>query len=661
MVSRRSLPGRSKMVSMSDAPAPPTATVDLDAPPPPPEELSLAAQFPPTSREQWEKLVAGVLDKSGAKGLSPHAAAQQLTVTVDAIPIAGIYGADEFTAPDPGFPGAAPFVRGRLAQGTLGGWDARAYFNHPDPDEAREQVLLDLENGVTSLWIAVGEGGIPVKSLGDVLAGVLLDLAPVVLDAGADAIAAAQALLQSAESRGVPVASLSGNLGLDPLGYAARTGTPASLTEAAGFVADHVARHGASAAALRTIVVDALAFHDAGATEAQELGASLAAGVAYLRSLEEAGLTPDAACAQLEFRYAATDDQFLTIAKLRAARRLWSRIASACGAPAAQQGQLQHAVTSWPMMTRLDPYVNMLRTTVAAFAAGVGGADSVTVLPFDSAIGIPDELGRRVARNTQALLVDESHVAEVIDPAGGSWYVESLTDALAQAGWAEFQVIEEAGGLIEALADGFVAQRVAASRADRHRKIAHREDSITGVSEFPQLDEKPLVRKDAPPVPSGGLPRIRWSERHEGMRERADHFRTVHRHPPTVLLVPLGPARAAAARLSFAGDLLRPAGIDGVLLSPVPESWNAGSTDEALAEGLRSRATTVACLCGSDDAYATSAADVAESLRRAGATHVLLAGQAKAAPDAKIDTFLYRGCDAVAVAEQTLTELGVAE
>jgi methylmalonyl-CoA mutase len=632
-------------------------TVDPGAPPPPPEELVLAGAFPAATRDQWEKLLVGVLDKSGARGLLPQAAAERLSVTVGGIRIAGIYGPEDVAAagvPDPGFPGSAPYVRGRRPEGTLGGWDVRALFDHPDPGQAREQVLTDLENGVTSIWLRVGDSGFAVSALPNVLQDVLLDLAPVVLDAGADGVAAARAFLAVAAERGVAIASLSGNLGLDPVGYAARTGEPDQLSETAAFVAEHV-KSGADQ--LRSIVVDALAFHDAGASEAQELGASLAAGVTYLRALEEAGLSAEQACGQLEFRYAATDDQFLTIAKLRAARRLWARVAEACGAPASHQGQLQHAVTSWPMMTRRDPYVNMLRTTIAAFAAGVAGADSVTVLPFDSAIGIPEAMGRRIARNTQALLLDESHVAAVIDPAGGSWYVETLTDSLAHAGWAEFQAIEEAGGLPKALADGVVAERIAANRHERQRKLAVREDAITGVSEFPQLQEKLLQRQAPASLPGGGLIRIRWAERHEEMRERSDYFAMHHGHPPTVLLVPLVSARAAAVRVSFAGDLLRPAGIDGVVL----ETAGNETADDDLAAALAEHETTVACLCGTDDAYAESAADVAEALRRAGATHVMLAGQAKAAPEAKIDTFLYRGCDAVAVQEQTLTELGVAE
>jgi methylmalonyl-CoA mutase len=638
----------------SDATAPPTGSVDLEDPPPPPEELTLAATFPAATREQWEKLVAGVLDKSGAKGLTPHDAAQRLRVRVGGIAIDGIYGADESSAPDPGFPGAAPFVRGRVPQGTLGGWDVRAYFNDPSAAATREQLLADLEGGVRSVWLAVGPSGIPVDALGEALTDVLLDLAPVVLDAGADGVAAARALLDVASSRGVETGVLSGNLGLDPIGHAVRTGTAPDLAGATEFIREFLAAQ-AGSTSLRTIVVDALAFHDGGASEAQELGASIAAGVAYLRALADAGLSPEAASAQLEFRYAATDDQFLTIAKLRAARRLWARIAAACGVPELAQGQLQHAVTSWPMMTRLDPYVNMLRTTVAAFAAGVGGADAVTVLPFDAALGLPETLGRRVARNTQALLLDEAHIATVIDPGGGSWYVESLTDALAQAAWAEFQSIEEAGGLVAALADGSLLSRIAANRADRARKLAFREDAITGVSEFPQLDETLLDRKPAPPQPSGGLARIRWAERHEAMRERVQRFVATEKRFPTVLLVPLESARAASARIGFAADLLRPAGITDTVLPVAGEGADAGVLRTALGDA----GTTVACICGTDTAYATSAAAVADALRQAGATHVMLAGQQKAAPDAAIDTFVYRGCDAAAVQEQTLDQLGV--
>ncbi|NDZ98894.1 methylmalonyl-CoA mutase, partial [Streptomyces sp. SID10116] len=248
---------------------------------------------------------------------------------------------------------------------------------------------------------------------------------------------------------------------------------------------------------LRALTVDALPFHEAGASAAQELGASLATGVEYLRALHDAGLSVDKAFAQLEFRFAATADQFLTIAKLRAARRLWARVAEVSGAPAAG-AQRQHAVTSPVMMTRRDPWVNMLRTTVACLGAGVGGANAVTVLPFDHELGLPDAFARRIARNTSTILLEESHLARVIDPAGGSWYVERLTDELAHAAWDFFKEIERADGQAAALRSGFVGDRIAATWAERKKKLARRREPITGVSEFPLLTERPVEREPAP-------------------------------------------------------------------------------------------------------------------------------------------------------------------
>jgi methylmalonyl-CoA mutase len=261
---------------------------------------------------------------------------------------------------------------------------------------------------------------------------------------------------------------------------------------------------------LRAIVVDALPYHEAGGSDAQELGCAVATGVAYLRALTGAGVSVDAALAQLEFRFAATVDQFLTIAKFRAARRLWARVVEVSGGT--DHGQLQHAVTSPAMLTRRDPYVNMLRTTVSCFAAGVGGADAVTVLPFDSAIGQPGALGRRIARNTQSILLEESTVAGVLDPAGESWYVERLTEDLAQAAWSWFTEIERAGGIVSALDSGLIADRLAETWRARKANLESGVDKITGVTVFPNSDEQPLVRAPAPPAPSGGLPRVRYAE-----------------------------------------------------------------------------------------------------------------------------------------------------
>ncbi|GAA2264638.1 methylmalonyl-CoA mutase [Streptomyces ruber] len=599
---------------------------------PPSDGLSLASDFPDATHEQWQHLVAGVLRRSGREVAAPESEHALSTALEDGLRTRPLYTARD-GAPDPGLPGFAPFVRGGRAEGnTVGGWDVRQRHTVADAGA----VLGDLENGVTSLWLTVGAStGIPVPELDRALEGVHLDLAPVVLDAGEETEAAARRLLRLYEERGVAADAVRGNLGADPLGHEARTGRPydfAPVAELAGLCAERYP-------GLRALTVDALPYHEAGGSAAQELGCSLATGVACLRELTEAGLDVERACAQLEFRYAATADQFLTIAKLRAARRLWARVAEASGAPRAG-AQLQHAVTSPVMMTRRDPWVNMLRTTVATLAAGVGGADAVTVLPFDHALGLPDAFARRIARNTSTVLIEESHLSRVIDPAGGSWYVERLTDELAHAAWAFLQEIERAGGQAAALRSGAVRERLAETWSARSAKLARRREPVTGVSEFPHLAEKPVVREPAPEPPSGGLPRVRRDEAFEALRARSDAHLAATGARPRVYLAALGPAAAHTARLGFAANLFQAGGVE-----PVTE----GTFEES---GARE-----ACLCSSDTVYEEQAEATVRALRAAGAKHVFLAG--RPGPYADVDTYVFAGCDAVGVLTATLDRMGV--
>ncbi|MEU6770367.1 methylmalonyl-CoA mutase family protein [Streptomyces sp. NPDC046759] len=594
----------------------------------PDDGLSLAAEFPDATHEQWQRLVEGVLRKSG-KEVSGAAAEDALSTTLeDGLRTRPLYTARD-TAPDPGLPGFAPYVRGSRPEGnTAGGWDVRQ--RHAALTE--NAALADLENGGTSLWLVLGEGGIPVTGLAGALEGVYLDLAPVVLDAGRDTEQAAEALLRLYAEKGVDAGAVRGNLGGDPLGYEARTATPLDFAPYAALARRCAGQY----PGLRALTVDALPYHEAGGSAAQELGASLATGVAYLRELTEAGLSVEHAAGQLEFRYAATADQFLTVAKLRAARRLWARVAELCGAPGAQ---VQHVVTSPVMMARRDPWVNMLRTTVATLAAGVGGADSVTVLPFDHALGLPDAFARRIARNTSTILIEESHLARVVDPAGGSWYVERLTDELAQAAWEFFRSIERDGGQAAVLRSGRLRTDLATTWAERSKRLAKRREPITGVSEFPLLAEKPVEREPAPEPPSGGLPRVRRDEAYEELRARSDAHLAATGARPRVFLAALGSAAEYTARATFAANLFQAGGIE-----PVTEG------------GYEDSGATEAVLCSSDALYAEQAEQAAESLRAAGARHVFLAGRGEYAG---IDSYVFAGCDAVDVLSATLDRMGV--
>jgi methylmalonyl-CoA mutase len=363
---------------------------------------------------------------------------------------------------------------------------------------------------VSSLWLQLGPGATAVADLPAALHGVLLDLAGICLDAGPEAVPAAEAYLTFAAESGVDATALTGCLGLDPWGTAARTGDAADIASAARAAAELARRVAGDHPGLRALVVDALPYHEAGATNAQEIGLALAGGVAALRALTDAGLDVATALNSIEFRLSATVDQFATVAKLRAARRTWAAVAAECGERGPAAGMRQHVVTGWPMMTAHDPWNNMLRTTVACFAACVGGADAITVRPFDAALGRPDALARRIARNTPALLLEESHVGAVLDPAGGSWLHEALTEELAGAAWAVFTDVEKGGGLAAGLTDGSIAERIDAARRERVAALVDGTESIVGVTVFPLEDEKLLERAPAPEPPSGGLPRIRW-------------------------------------------------------------------------------------------------------------------------------------------------------
>jgi methylmalonyl-CoA mutase len=469
-------------------------------------ELVLGGEFPTPTTEQWQGLVAKIVARSGVEGDAIDALTSH---TADGIPIAPLYTA-AVDAPPTGLPGSFPFTRGRTTDGLRAGWDVRAHFADPDPKNLSETALVDLDGGVSSLWLQLGAGAIAVGDLPAALDGVLLDLAGICLDAGGEAIPAAEAYLKLAADSGVDGAALTGCLGLDPWGIAARTGHAADIASDADAAAELARRVAAEHPGLRALVVDALPYHDAGATNAEEIGLALAGGVAALRALTDAGLDVAGALNQIEFRLSATADQFATVAKLRAARRTWAAVAAECGERGPAAGMRQHVVTGWPMMTKHDPWNNMLRTTLACFSACVGGADVITVRPFDAALGRPDVLARRVARNTPALLLEESHVGAVLDPAGGSWLHEALSEELAGAAWAVFTDIEKARGLAAGLADGSVAARIERSRRERVAALTSGSESIVGVTVFTLPDEKLLERPPAAAPPSGGLPRIRW-------------------------------------------------------------------------------------------------------------------------------------------------------
>lgn len=601
----------------------------------------------------WRQAVAGVLAKP--RRVEPAELGDEperlLDVTTyDGVTVAPLYTRrDEL--PEPPLPGEFPFVRGTDATRDVHrGWYVTDRVEGSDAAAANEEILTGLDNGLSAIWLGVGERGVPVEQLPRALNGLLFELAPLALDAGADGNAAAAQLFSILDGYDAPRREdIRISLGLTPLTSRLNGTSHTDLDTAVALAKQAVARP----ESVRALTVCGVAVHNMGASDAQELGAAVAAGLEYLRALTAAGVDIADALGQLIFRFAATDDQFATIAKFRAGRRLWARVAHQLGAPAFGNAP-QWAVTSAAMMTQRDPWVNMLRTTLAAFGAGLGGADYVTVLPFDAALP-PGELdvsrsfSQRMARNTQLLLLEESHLGHVRDPGAGSWYVESLTDGLAAKAWEFMQELEAAGGFTAALDSGLLADRVAATRVQRESDVAHRKTSVTGVSEFPNLAEKPL--SEAAWVPS---PIARYGAAFEQLRNRSDAYLAANGKRPLALLVPLGPVAEHNVRVSFAANVLASGGIETVN----PGVLEIAGIGAAAAES----GASIAVLCGTDARYGAEAGAAAERLRAAGVTTVLLAGPEKAVAELtgpqRPDGFLTARMDAVAALSGLLEKLG---
>jgi len=475
------------------------------------------ADFPPVTYEQWRQTVER--DLAGVPFEK-----KLVTQTYEGIELQPIYTADDWPADgDPsGFPGFAPTTRGIAPLGTaIQGWDVRQEHAHPDLAVSNKLILEDLNGGVSSLQLRLdaaarigldsddpaaselaGRDGLMISTVDDwdsLLAGVHLDIAGLALEAGAAAIPAAAQLVALLKRRHVHLDKAKGALNADPLAVLARRGEyPVPLDVAMQQLGDLAAWTKHNLPRFTAVRVGSAPYHHAGATAAQDLAFSMASAVSYMRALTAAGISPNDAAKQLLFSYAVGTNLFLAVAKLRAARRLWAQVARHCGVDGdlATTGMAMHVRTSKRVLTQRDPYVNMLRGTVCTFAAAVAGAQVITCEPFDKALGLPDPFSRRIARNTQAILAEESHLARVVDPAGGAWMVESLTDQLCQKTWPIFQQIEQQGGMADALTSGWVNEQIESAFGPRLKNIARRKDAVTGVSEFPSLAEKrPQARK----------------------------------------------------------------------------------------------------------------------------------------------------------------------
>jgi methylmalonyl-CoA mutase len=633
--------------------------------------LPFSSAFPEATEADWLREVEKALKGKGAETLTRK--------TADGIGIKALYRESDFAgARDPlGIPGAAPFLRGKTAAPDKWlPWDIRQSFAHPSAEQTNCEILRDLERGVSSVEVRVdgaGLSGVQLCSAQDfstALKGVDASLATIALDSGRGMGARTAGLLgQWAEGQG-NAAKLKLDFNINPLGTLAKTGRIEGGLDAA------IAKSGALAAALagkfpaaNLFRMDGALVHEAGGSEAQELAALVASAIDTLRRLGET-MDRQTASASMLFLVALDTNYGVGIAKLRAARRLWARCLEALGLPPSPM-KLQ-AVTSARMLTKYDPWTNMLRNTSAAFAGAVGGVDILTVRAFNEALGLPEELGRRIARNTQIIAMEESQLGRVADATGGAWFTETLADDLAKAAWAEFQRIESEGGFAASLMAGAFQARVAAVREARAKDVARRKIPLTGVSEYPLLEEigAPVAEVspvNAKPVSESGLKHfvqtlpakgadcvaaalepIRLAAPFEALRDAAARSDRA----PAVFLATLGSLAEFTARADFARNFFAAGGIVSKE-APIPPK-----TVAELVSAFRASGARIAVLCSTDKMYETEAAGAAEALKKAGAQRVWLAGKHEGAG---IDANIFAGADVVHLLKLAQAELGVTQ
>ncbi|QOZ54154.1 methylmalonyl-CoA mutase subunit beta [Bradyrhizobium sp. CCBAU 53338] len=615
------------------------------------DDLPLAADFPKATDADWRKLVDGVLKGAPFEKLIGR--------TYDGLKIEPLY---------PRAKGAA-LVAGRSAAAP---WQIMQRIDHPDAVAANAQALTDLENGATglSLVFASGNGshGFGLEPTADAVAKVLKDVhldagIGIELQVGQESRMAAIHVAEYVKSNGIDPAACDIRFGLDPLAACAVWGSsPYNWEEIVPAVTGGIKGLAALGFKGPFASADGRVIHDAGGSEVQELAFALACGVAHLRAIESAGVPLEAAQGMVYARLAADADQFLTMAKFRALRLLWARVEAACGL--APKPLFIAADTAWRMLTQRDPYVNMLRATMATFAAGLAGANAITVLPHTLALGLPDPFARRIARNTQLLLLDESNLAKVSDPAAGSGGIETLTAQLCEAAWALFQESEKAGGAFAALQQGLFQGRVAAARKARDASIAKRRDVLTGASEFPNLHENEVTVLKATPValpPYGeakykfdALVPIRLAQPFEALRDKSDAALKVSGKRPSVFLANLGTPADFTARATFAKSFFETGGIQAL--------DSEGFADPArLAAAFRASGAALVCLCSSDKVYAEHAEAAAKALQTAGARHIYLAGRPAEAEAtlraAGVTGFVFAGVDALATLQDAYVRM----
>ncbi|MDR2131109.1 MAG: acyl-CoA mutase large subunit family protein [Odoribacteraceae bacterium] len=587
----------------------------------------LFTEFPPTSAQEWkEKVIADLKGADFDKKL--------VWRTNEGFNVQPMYRREELQGLDHinSFPGEFPYVRGNKKESN--DWFVRQEIQVEDVASANRKALEVLNRGVNSLGFVIPAGSALSKA--DMLAlleGICLDCIEVNFTVGRDKVRVLRLFLEVIDEKGIDPAALRGGINIDPLGKLLLEGRwnnprPFELVKDAC----------AGSAALKhfkVVEVSGYIFNNSGSSVVQELGFSLAAGVEYLDRLTDLGLKIEEITPRLRFHFATGSKYFMEIAKLRAARYLWAHIVKAYAPPCDSLCRMHiHAETSGWNKTLYDPNVNMLRTQTEAMSAILGGVDSYTVHPYDHVFACPpSELGERVARNQQLLLKEESHFGKIVDPAGGSYYIEELTHLIARAAWALFIEVQERGGFVKALEAGFVQSTVNATARKRDLDIVNRKENFLGTNQYPNFGEtietppraRVLEPEDAtaPEAVIETLKPYRGTQPFEAMRLKTDLHAKAAGRRPVVYMFPMGSLAMRKARAQFACNFFACAGfqvIDNNGFTSVAEGGRACEENKA----------DIVVICSSDEEYATLAPAINAALQ--GKAIVAVAGNPECRP-----------------------------
>lgn len=566
-------------------------------------------------------------------------------------------------------PGAAPFLRGTRATGyKQTAWEIAQEITADTPAEFNRILLAELMRGQNSVVLPEIASCYGRKDLDTALRDVALDALSVHLSAGVRANYIADVYIELAKSRGLDPARLTGSVTLDPFAGWLRCGSLiAPLNALLDDLSGWVKRAGKAAPAIRTIEVNTTPWSDAGGSVTQELAFAIANGAALLKALAERGVAPAQAASKFRFVFAIGAQFFTEVAKFRAFRLLWSRVLSGFGVElTAANMPVVHARTGRWNKTLLDPYVNMLRVTTESLSAVLGGVDSLHIAPFNEVAGTTDDISRRIAHNVHTLLADEFSFTEAADPAGGSWYVETITDELARESWTLFQKIETAGGLAEALRVGLPQKLVNETAKARSAALDTRRDGLIGTNLFPNLNENPL---SPPPrrehtgsfigcdVIAAVTPN-RAAAPFERLRAAAKAYEEANGHPPRVFLAKMGPVKQHKARADFTTGLFAVGGFKAL-------GKEVFTDPTAAAQAAVASGAPVAVLCSTDDTYPELAPVFAKALRSlAPEITIILAGQpadpalAESYREAGFDDFIHLRTNVRATLVNLLKKIG---